>query len=49
VSREELTAVDIDSVLYPVPDERALSERKSMRTINVRNFEITVRARTARC
>jgi two-component system NtrC family sensor kinase len=23
VSREELTAVDIDSVLYPVPDERA--------------------------
>ncbi len=43
VSREELTAVDIDSVLYPVPDERA-AFRKEIEAHNyVRNFEITVR------
>ena len=42
-SREELAAADIDSVLYPVADERA-AFRKEIEAHNyVRNFEITVR------
>jgi two-component system NtrC family sensor kinase len=42
-SREELSAADIDSVLYPVADERA-AFRKEIEAHNyVRNFEITVR------
>jgi two-component system NtrC family sensor kinase len=42
-SREELGAADIDSVLYPVADERA-AFRKEIEAHNyVRNFEITVR------
>src|SRR5580765_6976103 len=43
VSREELTAVDIDSVLYPVPDERAAFRNEIEAHNYVRNFEITVR------
>jgi PAS domain S-box-containing protein len=42
-SREELIAVDIDSVLYPVAEERE-TFRKEIEAHNyVRNFEITVR------
>jgi two-component system NtrC family sensor kinase len=42
-SREELSAVDIDSVLYPVGDERE-AFRKEIEAHNyVRNFELTVR------
>ena len=42
-SREELAAADIDSVLYPIADERA-GFRKEIEAHNyVRNFEITVR------
>jgi len=42
-SREELMALDIDSVLYPVTEERE-SFRKEIDAHNyVRNFEITVR------
>jgi len=42
-SREELMALDIDSVLYPVAEERE-AFRKEIETHNyVRNFEITVR------
>jgi len=43
VSREELTTVDIDSVLYPVPDERAAFRKEIDAHNYVRNFEITVR------
>jgi len=43
VSREELTAVDIDSVLYPVPDERAAFRNEIEAHNYVRNFELTVR------
>jgi len=42
-NREELGAIDIDSVLYPVADERE-TFRKELEAHNyVRNFEITVR------
>jgi two-component system NtrC family sensor kinase len=42
-SREELMALDIDSVVYPVADERD-AFRKEIEAHNyVRNFEITVR------
>jgi len=42
-SREELAALDIDGVLYPVADERE-TFRKELEAHNyVRNFEITVR------
>lgn len=42
-SREELAALDIDGVLYPVSDERE-AFRKEIEAHNyVRNFEITVR------
>jgi len=42
-SREELTALDMDSVLYPVADEKE-AFRKELDAHNyVRNFEITVR------
>ena len=42
-SREELMALDIDGVLYPVAEERE-AFRKELETHNyVRNFEITVR------
>jgi PAS domain S-box-containing protein len=43
VSREELTAVDIDSVLYPIPDERAAFRNEIEAHNYVRNFEITIR------
>jgi two-component system NtrC family sensor kinase len=43
MSREELTAADIDSVLYPVPDEREAFRKEIDAHNYVRNFEITVR------
>jgi len=42
-SREELSSVDIDSALYPVPDERTAFRNEIEAHNYVRNFEITVR------